>query len=157
MAWVTPRTWVTGELVTAAHLNQDIRDNIGFLAGSQGARVETAQGTASTSYVDLTTPGPAVTVTTGTKAFVHLSAEIDALGIFAYMSFAVSGVSTVAADDARSLEFAHHSSGGFVVRLGTSIYLSGLTAGSNTFTAKYRASGGTPTWGHRNIIVTPLP
>ncbi len=31
MAWQTPRTWVTGEIVTAAHLNQDVRDNTGFL------------------------------------------------------------------------------------------------------------------------------
>lgn len=28
MAWSTPRTWSTGELVTAAHLNQEVRDNL---------------------------------------------------------------------------------------------------------------------------------
>lgn len=28
MAWATPRTWVSGELVTAALLNQHIRDNL---------------------------------------------------------------------------------------------------------------------------------
>lgn len=28
MAWSTPRTWTTGELVTAAHLNQEVRDNL---------------------------------------------------------------------------------------------------------------------------------
>lgn len=28
MAWSTPRTWTTGELVTAAYLNQEIRDNL---------------------------------------------------------------------------------------------------------------------------------
>lgn len=27
MAWSTPRTWVTGETVTAAHMNQEVRDN----------------------------------------------------------------------------------------------------------------------------------
>ncbi len=27
MAWTTPRTWVTGELVTAAMLNAHVRDN----------------------------------------------------------------------------------------------------------------------------------
>jgi len=31
MAWTTPRTWVTSELVTAAMMNTDIRDNINFL------------------------------------------------------------------------------------------------------------------------------
>lgn len=33
MAWGVPQTWVTGQIVTAADLNQDIRDNIGHLAG----------------------------------------------------------------------------------------------------------------------------
>lgn len=28
MAWVTPRTWTTGELVTASHLNTHLRDNL---------------------------------------------------------------------------------------------------------------------------------
>jgi len=32
MAYSTPRTWVTGELVTAAELNQEIRDNINAVA-----------------------------------------------------------------------------------------------------------------------------
>jgi hypothetical protein len=32
MPYATPRTWVQGELVTPAHMNQDIRDNIGALA-----------------------------------------------------------------------------------------------------------------------------
>ncbi len=31
MAWVTPRTWTSGELVTAAHLNEQIRDNLTVL------------------------------------------------------------------------------------------------------------------------------
>lgn len=31
MAWTAPRTWVTGEVVTAAMLNQQIRDNELFL------------------------------------------------------------------------------------------------------------------------------
>lgn len=31
MAWVAPRTWTTGELVTAAMLNEQIRDNENYL------------------------------------------------------------------------------------------------------------------------------
>jgi hypothetical protein len=31
MAWTTPRTWITGEVVTAAQLNQQLRDNSTFL------------------------------------------------------------------------------------------------------------------------------
>lgn len=31
MPWVTPRTWTTAELVTAAMMNEQIRDNLGIL------------------------------------------------------------------------------------------------------------------------------
>lgn len=31
MAWTTPRTWTTGELVTAAMLNEQVRDNSAYL------------------------------------------------------------------------------------------------------------------------------
>lgn len=31
MAWTTPRTWVSGELVTAALLNTHVRDNLSYL------------------------------------------------------------------------------------------------------------------------------
>lgn len=31
MAWTTPRTWTVGEVVTAAELNEQIRDNVGYL------------------------------------------------------------------------------------------------------------------------------
>ena len=32
MAWTTPRTWVTGEIVTAALLNTHVRDNLNVTA-----------------------------------------------------------------------------------------------------------------------------
>ncbi len=32
MAWSSPRTWVTNEVVTAAQLNQEVRDNLGCFA-----------------------------------------------------------------------------------------------------------------------------
>jgi len=31
MAWTTPRTWVTGEVVTAAMMNEQVRDNEDYL------------------------------------------------------------------------------------------------------------------------------
>jgi hypothetical protein len=36
MAWTTPRTWVTNEIVTAAQLNSHLRDNTRFLKGLDG-------------------------------------------------------------------------------------------------------------------------
>lgn len=34
MAWTTPRTWVAGEVVTAAYMNANVRDNTNHLYGS---------------------------------------------------------------------------------------------------------------------------
>lgn len=44
MAYSTPRTWVTGELVTAAYLNSNIRDNITLLANPPSCKVYTSAG-----------------------------------------------------------------------------------------------------------------
>jgi hypothetical protein len=38
MAWTTPRTWVTGEVVSAAQLNEQIRDNENFIRQLHGAK-----------------------------------------------------------------------------------------------------------------------
>jgi len=36
MAWIAPRTWVTGEVVTAALMNTHVRDNTRYLKGLDG-------------------------------------------------------------------------------------------------------------------------
>jgi hypothetical protein len=125
----------------------------------QAARVDTSQTTTSTSYTDLTTSGPAVTLTTGTSALVIVGARISiaALSSSCYMSYAVSGSSTVSATDGRSVNSTspggEHESG---KQMSYASVITGLTAGSNTFTAKYRVSGNTGTFSERQIIVMAL-
>ena len=155
MAWTAPRTWTVGELVTASMMNSNVRDNIGYLGGSAAATVAAAETPAGTSFAAMTTAGPVVTTTTGTKALVLMSAEFYALTDSAYMSFAVSGASTIAASNDNSINFTHMA-GGYTVKLGGSIYLSGLTAGTNVFTAQYAKSAGSPTIGYRHLTVIPL-
>jgi hypothetical protein len=69
-------------------------------------------------------------------------------------SVAVSGASTIAADDAYGIELqgvtANNSN-----RWGSSRKLDGLTAGSNTFTMKYAATN-TGTFANRHLVVMPL-
>lgn len=120
--------------------------------------VATSESTTSTSYTDLTTSGPAVTVTVGASgtAMVIITAKITVPGSTAItaMSFAVSGASTVSASDARAL-FIDRSSEN--QRSSTVMFLTGLTAGSNTFTAKYRSTlGNTGTFADRDITVIPF-
>lgn len=110
--------------------------------------------TTSTTYGDLSgNSGPAVTVDTGTAALVSLTVSSFSTGNASWMSFAVSGATTLAATDTNSIQF--NSTAG--MRWGAVYLISGLTAGSNTFTCKYRIStSGTATYGTPRIGVVPL-
>lgn len=121
------------------------------------ATTANTQTSSSTSYVDLATVGPSVTLETGDAAEVTIVATIgNSAGAHCYMSFAVSGATTLAASDLR----AFFGPVGNIVTLAsrfTATYMvTGLTAGDNTFTAKYRVGTGTGTWENRTIFVRPL-
>ncbi len=120
--------------------------------------VATAQSTTSFTYTALST-AQSVTLTTGTKALVLLSAQIETDSDFASgMSYAVSGATTIAVTDNVYLCLA----GGATpkVRATAASYLTNLTAGSNTFTCQFRrvsGSGGTTaTFSNRNITVIDM-
>lgn len=120
------------------------------------AAVATNQTTTSTSYTDLATAGPAVTLTTGTKALVVVSCGLyNSAANSTYMGFAVSGATTIAAADASAIEIGG-SNGTVFVAASRALMLTTLTAGSNVFTAKYRVSGGTGNFYNRAIVVIDL-
>jgi len=124
------------------------------LSGAATAYVGTLQSTTATTLTDLATVGPAVTVTIGASgmALVICSAvcyaTTDQSGS---MNFAVSGATTIAAPASNVYVL-----GQFAVGSSAATLVTGLTPGSNTFTAKYQASGGTAYFEDRGIIVIPL-
>ena len=125
------------------------------------AIVETSQSTTSTSPADLSTAGPAVTVTTGTKALVICKVEVlsDTAGSYCYVGAAVSGATTIAANaanSARGFIRIPANSANYEMPLYPAIILGGLTAGSNTFTMKYWVSANTGTFAYRRISVVNL-
>jgi len=131
----------------------------GSSPNSDSAEVTTGQQTNSTSYTDLTTSGPAVTVTTGTKALVIITGQIQPLAVdqFALMSYAVSGTTTIAANDKFAIALRGSGTNGQnVVRASSAFLIKNLTAGSNTFTAKYRVVAGTGEFFNRQITVIDL-
>lgn len=164
MAWTAPRTWTTGEIVTAAQLNVHLRDNLIDLDRRTSpvfATVTPEQGTTSTTFTGLATAGPAVTVTIGStgKALVTLYAyqysnESGGTGL---AGFSITGATTRAAEDKGALSFVSVSSlqG---IRHGCVNPISSLNAGSTTFTTVYRSTSGTNTasFGDRLLSVTPL-
>jgi hypothetical protein len=121
------------------------------------AELASYQSTTSTSYTDLSTSGPAVTVTTGTKALVIVSASLvnnqNQNQLTSFMSYAVSGATTVSASDDWALAVSGIQAIGYQFRVSFASMQTSLTAGSNTFTAKYRTGSGTSEFKARTIIV----
>lgn len=145
-----------GLTIEAADI-QAIKDNVDAFASASTSTVSTSQTTSSTSYTDLSTSGPAVTLTTGTMVLLVVYSRLsnDTAGQVTVVSVAVSGASTVAADDARAIA-ATSAATDQAYRIGSPFLLTGLTAGSNTFTLKYRVDGGTGKFRDRHLAVIPI-
>ena len=127
-----------------------------LITAIDSATVATSQTTSSTSYTDLATAGPSVTLTTGTKCLVIMTANMTVPAAGGFVSFAVSGATTTSASDARSLSHTPDSAAGQRIQA-SAIYYETVTSGSNTFTMKYRSgSANNTTYVDRTITVVAL-
>ena len=116
----------------------------------------TTASTTSASFVTtLTSDGTAVSVTlaTGTTALVETSASVNAsVASTVGLAISVSGATTIAvADSVGALSTV--SATNYWVNPNRTWVLTGLTAGTNTFTLNYKTSAGTSSWGHRALTV----
>lgn len=172
-------TAVAGSVFTAAQFNTYVRDNLNETAPAKAttagsyfvgtgsnsieerifsdAIVETSEGTTGTSFTDLATVGPTLTLTTGARAVVYVTADItnNTAGQSGRATFEVSGATTVSAQDFRALRVTIPSTtGAGNIRASVSTVIA-LTPGSNTFKMVYRASGGgsTATFQNRRLMV----
>lgn len=179
MSWSAPMTAVAGATFTAAEFNQYVRDNLNecptakataegqfFVSTASNAvaarqmsfqTVATSQTTTSTSYTNLATTGPVVTVSTGTRALVMFASAIDntVSNGASNASVAVSGASSIAASDNWRLVRDGAASTN-VWRIAMIHMFDTLTAGSNTFTMQYKVGSGTGTFSNRELIVLPF-
>lgn len=125
------------------------------LAESAGQNfIATLETTTSEAYTDLATVGPTVSILTGTQALVMFDAEHSQTGSggTAAMSVAVSGATTIAASD----NYAFNNSSSVQFGWAYGMLITGLTPGTNIFTAKYRTVGaGTVRFANRRLIVVP--
>lgn len=126
-------------------LQNRVLASLGAVRDINGGFVATSQATSATTYGDLATVGPTVSLITGTSALVLITGvglDDGNLGNDAYMSWAVSGATTVAASDT----WAWYVNQGLNVAQAAACYIiTTLNPGLNTFTAKYRKAGGTST------------
>lgn len=181
MAWTAPMTAVANTAFTAAQYNQFVRDNmletapakalnegghfvatgVNAIAQRRSFRVLEAaeETTTSTSYVDLGTTGPAISVVTGTRCFVAMNVEMRNEGTngACFATYAVTGATTIAAQETRRVR----ADGTAVednnyMRIGVYTLQTGLTPGLNTFTMKYRVSSNTGHFLNRELVCFPM-
>jgi hypothetical protein len=104
------------------------------------------------------TAGPAISIRTGTTALITVSSNFQLNGTTqGYHSFSVSGATTLAASDNYAMRI-DNAAGGVNQIQGVSktIFVTGLTAGLNTFTSVYRVTAGTGGVAYRYISGTGL-
>lgn len=180
MSWTSPPTWTDGSVLTAAQMNI-IRDDLNETApakatsvgsffvgtGANGiketqwssSRVNTAETTASGTYVEPTT-AQQLTLTTSTLAIVIVSARLHTSTVdgICFATFVVNGASTIAADD--NLAVVQNSSTvNSRMRASAVTVLTGamgLNAGSNTFKLVCKVTAGTLTIASRELLVLPM-
>jgi hypothetical protein len=142
------KTWATNDVVSAADLNAMTADPV-------TADVLTNENSTATSYGDLTTVGPAVTLTlvSGQRVLITIySYQARTSVAIGWMSYEITGASgTIVATDANAAKT------GGVVNLATGVSKTSVFAatatGSHTFTSKYKTDGVTIGFADRRIIV----
>lgn len=182
MAWTAPMTAVANTAFTAAQFNTHVRDNLletapakatsGVSNGSILTKsttntilwrypdsniVSTSQTTSSTSYVNLSTSGPSVTASTGSRVLVWFGCSLRNNSTnSSLMSVAVSGATTIAASDSVAIRNRDGTGSDTELQMSRAYMFTTLNTGTNTFTAKYRVIGGTGTFSNRDLIIMPF-
>lgn len=175
MTWNILPTYTDGDALTAAML-EGIKGNINETAPAkattagwhfvsngvntiveraiQSAKITTQQTTGSTTYANLATNGPVVTVNTGAQALVFFGCQMFNDGAGAcWSSYEIFGATSNSPEDNRAITAEANANDSF--RMGVT-ELQPVTPGNNTFHQKYRVSSGTGTFDDRYVIVMAL-
>lgn len=156
----------TGQLIWVTAVNLLYRYTgsawsvISIFTHSSTQTVATAETTTSTSYTDLATVGPNVTLTSvGIQAMVIYRATTfagsgtDDFDRYSAFSFEVSGATATAASDGNMVSTMIANNSGFGTSL-TGVQIVTITPGTNTYRMKYKMTGtSTAVYSNRRIMV----
>lgn len=153
MPWTSTYTWTAGETVTATKMNEQLRDNMGYVHSGKPISIITRQGssdytTSSATFtaVDTTNLRITLTVTTGrviVMARGHWSHSSSTGQLYADFlldggSTKVGGTNGLTQQEMGSIGTASHEFSIFGV-------FTSLSSGSHTFDLGWRTSGATAT------------
>lgn len=120
------------------------------------ARSDTSASTTSTSYVTTLTGDAtalSVTLATGTTALItgHCTVSPSTAATM-YGTISVSGATTIAAASSAYASGFAQANGSYTTQFAWAWIVTGLTAGTNTFTLNYATSAGTATYTKRTLV-----
>ncbi len=149
MAWTSPRTWVAGELITAAIMNAHVRDNLLILKDPVSDDYLANEGsdytTSSTSYVDVDATNFAFTlVTNGGPVMVGFTGIVRHTNGTGEFDVDMDGA-RLAGDDGLALGHAIAAAEPSKVTVSFVFLKSSLSAASHIFKLQWRVSAGTVT------------
>lgn len=141
--WTTPKTW-TNEALTSSDMNTHLRDNLLALKSpptdSYICNEVSDYATVQTTFVDVDAANLALTITTtGGDVLISFHGHIYANGGICSLDVDVDGTRIGTNDGITNVYTAYHQAVSFT-RL-----LTGLAAGTHTFTLQWKTSAGTAT------------
>lgn len=146
MAWTTPSTFTASNVLEAADLNEQLRDNMSYVHSGKPATViarnNTTDYTPGASFADVDTTNLSITlsVTTG-RVLVMVACQISAVFQQSYTcSFDVT-VDGTRQGGSDGIYTGHIASGVASTGVGFPLFLTGLSTGSHTFRLQAKASG----------------
>lgn len=151
MAWTTPRTWATNELVTASLMNEQLRDNMNALYSPNynSVKTNTSGSTTSATFVSLASLS---LTTSGRRCLLFFSGNLYRTGAnvadLAYAAFFLDGA------QCSPTYFINHANNS---QISSMIEIADPSAGAHTFDFRYSKGYATQTfYSQYNFIVTEI-
>lgn len=147
MAWTTPKTWVTGELVTATDLNTHLKDNLNALRGvpSIVSNFALYSQTNSTGFIDVSSSlNQTVSVSAGSRLHVCMwgsCSMVSGTNVLKKGYFDILLDSNRVGDTTAGLQMINGStwSGEYILPFNISYITSTLASGNHTIKPQYRS------------------
>ena len=157
MAWTTPKTWAVNEQLTAALMNQHVRDNLSYLYDNMQRKLVTGydydvnkQSTTSTSYTD-TTISVKITTTLQCTLLIIAHAKLRTQGGGSYPAYAAIHNGTTQLLE-RTVALQEYSEETWVLRV------PGQAAGVYTYKLQFKITSGSTAWlDDAGMIVIAIP
>lgn len=145
MAWTTPTTWVASTVVSAATLNEQVRDNFNYLLSRPHQAIRRTAGadyaTTSTTFVNIDATNLSIDLTMSGSTVLVLFNGVFRNTETVYVDFSVDG--TRHANTTEGIGLATLQTTSNYMLAGYAVLVTGLSVGAHQFRPMWRVASGT--------------